>query len=296
MKRVGQALGVQDQVVRGPAGRRLNVLELGDPNGSPVIFHHGTPGTRKAHNQQRSVLAGTRAIFYDRPGYGGSDAQPGRDVAACAADIAAIADALGIDTFAVYGSSGGGPHAIACGAVLGERVTRVAVVAGFAPADDPELDFLAGMSELNVAELRAALKGEAALTRELEGFVEAASGDPDAIIDDIVSELPEPDRRALARPDIRAVFRETIGESVGGGLRGWIDDDLAFARPWGFDLGDVRQDALLLQGEHDLLVPRAHMRYLATKLPRARLEIVAGGGHTLFDETRDVVRWLIAAA
>jgi pimeloyl-ACP methyl ester carboxylesterase len=288
-------LRVQEHVVEGPGGRELTVLELGDPAGAPIVFHHGTPGSRKAHNQKASVLAGSRAIFYDRPGYGGSDREPGRDVAACAADVAAITDAFGIEHFAVSGSSGGGPHALACGALLPDRVTRVAVVAGFAPADDPDLDFLAGMSDLNVEELRAALEGEASLTRQLEAVVESASADPGAIIDEIVSELPEPDRRALARPDIRAVFRETIGESVRN-LRGWIDDDLAFARPWGFNIGDVGQEALLLQGEFDMLVPRAHMAHIASKLPHGRLEILRGAGHTVFDEMVDVVRWLRGGA
>lgn len=283
---------MHDSIVAAIDGRQLAVTEMGDPEGVPVVFHHGTPGNRATHNRASEVLAGSRAIFYDRPGYGASDRQRGRDVAACAADVATIADALGIDTFAVLGTSGGGPHALACAALLGERVTRIAVVAGFAPADDAEFDFLAGMSDLNVAELRAALEGEESLTRQLEEVVAATNGDPDSIIDEIVSELPEADRRALARPEIRGAFRDGIGEAVQGGLGGWIDDDLAFARQWGFDLGAIEQEALLLQGEHDLLVPRAHMDYIAVKVPHGRLELVPDAGHTLWDEVGDVVRWL----
>jgi pimeloyl-ACP methyl ester carboxylesterase len=282
---------VLEHIVTTPDGRELAVLELGEELGVPVIFHHGTPGSRHAHNQNASVLSGTRAIFYDRPGYGDSDRSPGRDVAAAAADTAMIADDLGVDRFAVVGSSGGGPHAIACAALLGERVTRLAVVAGFAPPDDPDLDFLGGMSPLNVDEFRAAFAGEEELARMLGELAEATSGDADLVIDEIVGELPAPDQRALARPDIRSVFREAIaGALVQPG--GWVDDDLAFARPWGVDLSAIHQDTLLMQGELDMLVPRAHMDYLARKVPHARLEIVAGGGHTLFDELGDVVRWL----
>jgi pimeloyl-ACP methyl ester carboxylesterase len=282
---------VPEHIVTTPEGRKLAVLELGEELGVPVIFHHGTPGSRRAHNQNASVLSGTRAIFYDRPGYGESDPSPGRDVAAAAADTAMIADDLGVDRFAVVGSSGGGPHAIACAALLGERVTRLAVVAGFAPPDDPDLDFLGGMSPLNVDEFRAAFAGEDELARMLGELAEATSGDADLVIDEIVGELPAPDQRALARPDIRSVFREAIaGALVQPG--GWVDDDLAFARPWGVDLSAIHQDTLLMQGELDMLVPRAHMDYLARKVPHARLEIVAGGGHTLFDELGDVVRWL----
>jgi pimeloyl-ACP methyl ester carboxylesterase len=117
--------------------RRLQVLELGAADGFPIVFHHGTPGSRKAHNQKPEVLAGSRAIFYDRPGYGGSDPHPNRDVSTAAAEVSTIADALGVERFAVSGISGGGPFALACAAILGERVTRVAVIAGFAPSDAP---------------------------------------------------------------------------------------------------------------------------------------------------------------
>jgi pimeloyl-ACP methyl ester carboxylesterase len=287
---------VRESTVETRDGRRLAVTEAGDPNGVPIVFHHGTPGTRSTHNRAPDVLAGARAIFYDRPGYGDSDRQHGRSVSACADDVAAVADALGIDRLAVFGSSGGGPHALATAALLGDRVTRVAVVAGFAPPDDPSFPFLEGMSDLNVSEFQAAFAGEESLADELGAFVEATGSDPDSIIDEIVSELPEPDRIALARPDIRAVFREGIGAAVNGGIGGWIDDDLAFVRPWGFDLASVGQDALLLQGEYDILVPRSHMGYIAAQLRHCRLQIVPGGGHTLFDETRDVVRWLVEGA
>ena len=268
-----------------PDGRALTVSEAGEPDGVPIVFHHGTPGGRAAHNRAPDVLAGSRAIFYDRPGYGGSDRQRGRDVAACAADVAAIADALGLDRFAVAGTSGGGPHALGTGAVLGDRVSRVAVMAGFAPADDPSFDFLAGMSDLNVAELRAALEGEEALTQRLNMVVEQTAGDPDEILDEIVAELPEPDRIALARPDIRSVFRDAVGGALRGGLGGWIDDDLAFAQPWGFGLATIDQEVLLVQGEYGQAVPRAHMNYLARSLPRGEATDCAGGG--AYDLRRD---------
>ena len=280
-------------MVETPDGRRLSVAETGNAGGVPIVFHHGTPGNRAAHNLTAAALAGARAIVYDRPGYGGSDRDRGRPVAACAADVAAIADALGLERFAVFGSSGGGPHALACGALLGERVTRVAVVAGFAPADDPAFEFFAGMSDLNVDELRAAAAGEAELVGLLEAFA-AEAGDPDTVLDAVAGELSQADRDALARPEVRALFRDAIEASLRDGLSGWIDDDLAFMAPWGFDPGDVTQPALLLQGELDVLVPRGHMAHLASRISRSRLELVPGGGHTLYDETRDVVRFLVS--
>lgn len=95
-----------------PDGRELAVCEWGDPAGAPVMELHGTPGSRlsRHHDEGAYRRAGVRAITYDRPGYGRSPRQPGRTVASAALDVAAVADALAIDTFAVVGWSGGGPH------------------------------------------------------------------------------------------------------------------------------------------------------------------------------------------
>jgi pimeloyl-ACP methyl ester carboxylesterase len=171
----------------------------------------------------------------------------------------------------------------------------VAVVAGFAPHDDPDFDFFHGMSALNIDEFRAAARGKTELTALLTEFA-ATARDPDAVLDEIAAELSEADRRALARPEVRRVFRQAIAASIRDGLDGWIDDDVAFLNLWGFDLEAITQPTLLLQGECDVLVPRDHMAYLASKVPGARLEIVARGGHTLFDETGDVVRWIVEGA
>jgi pimeloyl-ACP methyl ester carboxylesterase len=193
----------------------------------------------------------------------------------------------------VFGSSGGGPHALACGALLAERVTRVAVVSGFAPAEDPGFDFFAAMSDLNIGELKAAANGEPELARLLTEFAQAAGANPDAMIDEIISELSDADQSALARPEVRAIFRDAIGASVRDGLSGWIDDDLAFMKPWGFDLNQITQPTLLMQGEFDLLVPRGHMAHIASRIRGSELQIISGAGHTLFDETRDIVAWAI---
>jgi len=286
---------LRELLVEAPGGRQLSVAEIGAADSVPIVFHHGTPGNRAAHNLTTEALVGARAIVYDRPGYGRSDRDHGRTVTACAADVEAIADALGLDAFAVFGSSGGGPHALACGALLGTRVTRVAVVAGFAPADDPFFDFFAGMSDLNIGELRAAAASEVELARILEAFA-AEAGDPDAVLDAVAAELSQADRDTLSRPEVRALFRDAIEGSLRDGLGGWIDDDLAFMAPWGFDPSDVAQPTLLMQGELDVLVPRSHMAYLAARIPVSRLEIVSGGGHTLYDEASEVIRFLVADA
>jgi pimeloyl-ACP methyl ester carboxylesterase len=278
-----------------PDGRRLAYLDAGDPAGSPVVSHHGTPGSRlDRHPDEDAMLAelGLRAITYDRPGYGGSDPRPGRRVVDAADDVAALADHLGIDRFAVVGTSGGGPHALACSARLGARISRVGVVVGVGPSDDPEFDFLQGMDQLNLDEFAAARESEQALAAHLQPFVDMARNDPDGLLDEIVAHLPASDQEVLSRPAHRAAVKASVAESLRQGSRGWADDDRAFATGWGFALADAACETRLWQGELDVLVPRAHCAYLGERLPDARFELIPGAGHALADHWHDILAWL----
>jgi pimeloyl-ACP methyl ester carboxylesterase len=273
-------------------GRRLAYLERGAADGSPVVVHHGTPGSRLGNHPDPTVYDGIHFIAYDRPGYGLSDPRPGRVVADAAADVSALADHLGLDRFALFGISGGGPHALASAALLPERVVRAGVMVGAAPSDDPALDFTAGMAEVNITEFGAAREGEEALAAVLAPWVEQSARDPDGVLDALVAELPAYDREVLSRPGVRAELRNSILESVRQGARGWIDDDLAFATSWGFSLADVRTEVRLWQGELDVLVPRSHGDYLAERLPHATFELVPAAGHMLLDHWRETLAWL----
>jgi pimeloyl-ACP methyl ester carboxylesterase len=284
----------REGTVRTADGRTLAYAEWGDPDGLPVVFHHGTPGTRLDRHPDDAVYDGFRVLAADRPGYGRSDRDPGRTVASVAKDTAALADELGLERFVVLGVSGGGPHALACAALLPGRVARAAIVVGAAPSDDPDFDFLAGMAEINLKEFGAALRGREAIEAELAQYVETTRANPEAVIDEIASELPEYDREVLERPAVRAVFRESLAESVRQGTAGWADDDLAFARGWGFRLEEVNVPVRLWQGELDVLVPRSHGEYLAAKIPDSAFELVPGAGHMLLDHWRDVLGWLAA--
>jgi len=239
---------------------------------------------------------GVRMVAYDRPGYGRSDPQLGRSIADAAADIAAIADELGFERFAVVGGSGGAPHALACGALLGDRVVRVGALVTPAPSDSPDFDFFTDLAEINVKEFGAALEGQEAIEALLQGYVDELRRDPDAVIDQVAAELPEVDRRLVSRPEFRELMRESFVEAVRQGPRGWADDDLAFAKPWGFELEDVDAETRLWQGELDVLAPRSHGEYVASRLPNARFEVLEGGGHFLDEEWGIVLDWLAAGA
>jgi pimeloyl-ACP methyl ester carboxylesterase len=281
-----------------PDGRTLAYVERGPDGGTPVIVSHGTPGSRFARHPDPQMYErhGVRSIAYDRPGYGRSDPQRGRSVADAAADVAAIADELGLEHFAVVGGSGGAPHALACGALLGERVTRVGALVTPAPSDAEDFDFFEGLAELNVKEFGAALEGEEAIEAFLQPLADGIRADPDAVIEDILTELPEVDRKLASRPDIRAIMKESFVEAVRQGVRGWADDDLAFAKPWGFELEDVQAETRVWQGELDVLTPRPHGEYVASRLPKARFELLENGGHFLDEEWGIVFEWLAEAA
>lgn len=279
-------------------GRSLAYVERGAANGVPLVVCHGTPGSRYARHPDKEIYArhGLRAVMYDRPGYGRSDPKPGRSVADAAADIAELADRLGFDRFAVVGGSGGAPHALACGALLGERILRVGALVTPAPSDTEDFDFFEGLAELNVKEFGAALEGRAAIDAYLQPFVDELRRDADGVIEQIGAELPDVDRAILGREEFRAVMRQSFAEAVRQGVRGWADDDLAFTKPWGFEPEDVQVEVRVWQGELDVLAPRTHGEYVARRLPNARFELLEGGGHFLDEEWAEVFNWLTAGA
>jgi len=257
---------VHQQDVPLPGGRTLRVHDVGGGD-LAVLWQHGTPniGVPPAPLYDVARRLGVRWVGHDRPGYGGSTPAPGRSVASVAADVAAVADALGVERFGVLGHSGGGPHALACAALLPERVTAVVSFAGLAPRDATGLDWYAGMAAADVASLRAAEAGrEARLAHE---ETPAATGE----------EPVAADRRALDGP---WRWLETVtGPAAGAGVEGLVEDDLAFVAPWGFDPADVRAPVLLVHGSADPVVPSAHSRWLAERCRSPRLQILPGEGH-----------------
>jgi pimeloyl-ACP methyl ester carboxylesterase len=273
-------------------GRTFAYADRGPANGAPLVFHHGTPGSRAGHHPDPRVYeaSGVRAITYDRAGYGLSDRLEGRDVAAVASDISALADELGFDRFAVMGVSGGGPHALACAALLADRITRAVVMVTPAQNDD-DFDFLAGMTQSNVDEFNAALAGPDAIAAYLAPYVETLRMEPETLIDELAAELPPPDQATMARQEVREMLVTNWQEATRQGAAGWMDDDLAFTRPWGFDLADVTAEVRIWQGELDVLAPQAHGRRVAEQLPNATFELVDGKGHMLYDAWPEAFAW-----
>lgn len=282
-----------------PDGRVLAVMEGGDPAGPAVVVHHGTPMSRLLYgpNVADAEARGLRLIGYDRPGYGDSTPQPGRTVADAATDVATIADALGIDRFATWGISGGGPHALACAALLPERVVAAASLAGAAPYEAEGLDFVDGMGEGNVKEFGLILEGR----EKLEPFLCA---ERDALLAAGQEGLAEGMRTLLTPVDAAAFTGETaefLFESLRVGsaerIDGWLDDDLAFVKPWGCSVEQISVPVLLWQGAEDRFVPLAHGEWLASRIPTCQAHLSPEDGHItlLVRRVGEVHEWLAAA-
>jgi pimeloyl-ACP methyl ester carboxylesterase len=282
-------------------GRTLAFEQYGDPDGSPVFLLHGTPGCRlsgRHPDESRVVEAGLRLITYDRPGYGQSARHKGRRVVDCVADITAIADELGIDRFFVKGGSGGGPHALAAGARLPQRVTRVACDVGVAPYEADDIDWLAGMDPANVREFNWALAGEETLRPELEKQAEEAiakvEADPKTLLNEF--NLSAADLAVLEDPRVQQRLRATTREAFANGVSGWVDDDLAFTVPWGFDVSELDVPVEIRYGATDVLVPAGHGEWLAAHIPHSTVTVDDSGGHLSDpDEGLEQLRELITA-
>jgi pimeloyl-ACP methyl ester carboxylesterase len=285
-----------------PDGRSLTFAVWGDPGGFPVMSLHGTPGCRlnRWPDEELYRRLGVCLVTHDRAGYGQSTRRRGRSVVDEVHDVIALADLLGFERFAVSGGSGGGPHALACAALLPDRVVRATCDVGIAPLGTSGLEreeWLAGMDPANVKEFGWAEAGEEVLATELEReqaeMESRVAVDPTTVLGEF--ELSDSDRAQLARPEYMQVIRESVFEHAANGVWGWVDDDLAILRPWAFAVGDIAVPVLVLYGTTDVLVPPAHGEWLAAHVPGCVVKVDAQAGHLGSDPVRDItenVTWL----
>jgi len=261
-------------------GRLLRVHDSAAGGDDPaLVWHHGSPQTGALLEPVLAAAArrGVRVVSYGRPGYGGSTPSPGRDVASAAGDVAAVADALGLSRLAVMGASGGAPHALACAALLPDRVVGAVSLAGPAPLTE-DLDWFEGMADERP--LRAARLGRPARAR----YAEQDEFDESSFVDT--------DWAALAGP--WASLGEDVGRAEAGGADGLVDDDVALVAPWGFDVAHVPCPVLLVHGSRDRVVPPSHSDWLLGRCPRAELWVRPRDGHVAVLEAVPVaLDWLL---
>ncbi len=266
---------------RTPDGRLLEYFAVGPDDGLPLVCHHGTPSSAAAFAlwEDAAAAAGMRVIAYSRPGYGRSTRLVGRDVAQAANDTSLLLDHLGADAFVTIGWSGGGPHALACGAQLANRCKGVATLAGVGAWGESDLDFLAGMGPENVGEFGAAVEGEEALVAFLaEHYTGLSMVTGEEIAESFGGLVSEPDKAALTDAFANNLAT-SIRWSLHSGFDGWIDDDLAFVQSWGFRLDSMRVPVTVWQGQQDYMVPGSHGKWLVKHIPSAKLKLEPGQGH-----------------
>ena len=264
-----------------PDGRTLDVYVGGPEDAVPLLFHNGTPSSGQLYAPfvEAASKLGLRMVSFSRAGYGSSTRHPGRSVADVVPDLAAVLDHLGADRFYTLGWSGGGPHALACAALLPARLIGAATVGSLAPYDAEGLDWMAGMGQENIGAFGAALAGEGALRMFLEEvhprFATVTSDEVAARLGNLVSDV---DRSAIGG-ESAAWLADVFRESVRNGIWGWYDDELAFVRPWGFDLRDINVPVAIWQGSQDRMTPFAHGEWLASRIPGAQAHLLADHGH-----------------
>jgi pimeloyl-ACP methyl ester carboxylesterase len=264
-----------------PDGRQLEYRITGSPDGPAVLFHTGTPGATIDFSEVTAAAnaAGLRLVGYSRPGYGRSTERPGRSVGDVAEDVTALLDELGVDEFRAFGWSGGGPHALACAALLPGRCKAAALLASVAPYDAPGLDWMQGMDQSNLDEFKATLAGLDALDAFLRPLVESLREiTGPALAEEMGGLLSSVDKAAVsgALGDELAL---SIRGAVENGVAGWRDDDLAFARDWGFALSGITVPVAVWQGRQDRMVPFEHGEWLAAEIPSAEAHLFEDQGH-----------------
>ncbi|HUL84252.1 MAG TPA: alpha/beta hydrolase [Actinomycetota bacterium] len=283
------------EAVRLHDGRTLEFCRTGPEDAETLlVFHVGTPSAAVSFPQVAEAAAarGVHTVAYSRAGYEGSTRSAGRIVAQEAANTVALADHLGADSLLVAGWSGGGSAALACAALLPDRVRACAVIAGAAPPEEVGPAWFEWQAEEDRAELRALATGSPDPLRA--GFEEAALSLAALTPEDLVGSpgTPDADREAFAgTPGFAEALVDSMRRGMSRGVDGWLDDETASARPWGFPVGDIRVPVMIRHGELDTMVRIEHGRWLADHVPDARAEFLPGGAHASvmagFDDVMD---------
>jgi pimeloyl-ACP methyl ester carboxylesterase len=280
-------------------GRAIKVRDAGDPSGYPLLYFHGTPGSRLdlAFGDNLAAEAGVRLVSFDRPGYGGSS-ESSFGLTSVARDAVTIADHLGIDAFATLGLSGGGPFALATALIGADRVTRVGIASGAGPFEEVP-GAIDDLSEIDKQAVRY-LPGDpvAAATTFASGFGSAAllEQDDDAFRSAFDPILSARDRLIFADPSLGGALIASIREGLRQGALGAGWDNVAWVGRWDINVSAISTPALLWYGDEDLMAPLVHGQWLAEHLPNAELVVREGEGHLgLFDHFAEVLQNLKGA-
>lgn len=284
----------QTQFIYLDDGRKIAYCEYGEPQGQPVFFFHGTPGSRHepVFGHRAAKQNNNRLIAPDRPGFGLSDYSKGRTLLGWAQDVVQISDHLGLETSGVMGVSGGGPHALACTYAIPDRLAFTAVMGSWAPVANTVL--AREMAPLDQFFSRLATRSSFLFSLPFSWFLLSSRYlSPNLFIKSIDSSLCDADRQMLADPKFSSFFKEDIKEAFAQGVRGPAEESILLYQDWGFDLGDIHLPVLIVHGEEDKFAPISFGEYLHQTLPNSRFEQYPGQGHlflaTIFDQFFELI-------
>jgi pimeloyl-ACP methyl ester carboxylesterase len=277
-------------------GRRIGYAEYGHPAGAPVLALHGTPGSRLMFSLSDELARERRLrmIAVDRPGYGLSDYCRYESLRQSADDIAALAEALGLRRFAIFGVSGGGPYAVAAAAAMPAKVLLLALVAPVGPIRDCRAEVsLRNTHKLIFQRLAPSPAATRAFFWSLKQVLRIAPG---LAYRGLKLRVTPSDRRVLDDAEVRACLLAAIGGGLRHGVDGAVQDLRIFSEPWGLPLTSIDVPAVLWQGSDDTIVPAAASYWLAEKLPNCRLDVMHGAGHYWVFDQFGLVLDAVAAA
>lgn len=260
-----------------PDGRILAYARFGHAAGHPIIYCHGSPASRMEASvfDKAADELGIAVFAPDRPGLGYSQFIPERSILGWADDVRAVADALGIDRFAVLASSGGSAYALACAYRLPQRVTRVGVCGPVGPLSEPQL----------VREIPLAERFIFHLARRSPTLFAAAFLAPSQLLQRfpaLASRLKkeaEPDKKVLAQPEVRQILDWSLQGALRQGVLGITVDVQLLTLPWGFSVEDISVPAYFWHGLQDVTVPPIMSEFLASRMPAGHLSLVPNEGH-----------------
>ena len=293
-------MNYNEKILECQDGRSLEYATIGDPSGSTVFFHHGTPGSTRLASTVAPLLerGNLFLVTISRPGYGRSSRRAGRSVADVVDDVRTVLDELGRDTYVAVGWSGGGPHAIACAANDAPRCRAAVSLAGVAPVD-AGFDWTEGMGPSNVEDYELARRGGPEYEDALKAVGEQmAAATEESIVDAFDGLLSGPDLAVFAVEHERVEFAAAMNHAFANGWRGFYDDDQAMMSPWGVDLASIDVPVSIWFGDDDLMVPPTHGAWLCANIATATAHHHAGDGHVSivtahFDELASELRDLV---
>jgi pimeloyl-ACP methyl ester carboxylesterase len=270
----------RDQTYQLTDGRQLGFIEYGDPDGNAVFFFQGGPSTRLFHHPNESIAksGNARIITIDRPGFGLSSFQPGRALLDWPDDVCELADALGIETFAVAGISAGGPYVAACAFRIPERITSATIISGVGPTDiEADTKKLYRKRQIAITLARKAPW----LLRPLIWLLQNPARGPEQYFDATFEESSPPDQAILSQPEIKSMLIPNWVEGVHQGVRGFAWEGVIFAHPWGFPLEEISIPVTLWHGDSDFSIPLSMAEHMASAIPKSSLRVISNEGHFL---------------